>query len=258
MKHVFTLLLLLVFGCGSPAGPEKNERSSSADLQILDRAAEQWKYANYDGAESILKDLVSSTKDATIKQRAQARLDSVISSRAKFKAIVDSVDAAKQRPLDSVRTTLLPKFNVETDEFDGTSFYVPKGVPRGAENNIHLYIVRTKSNNLVLRMKIMYAADNWLFAKRVDLKAGDKVYSITTPTWERDNGSGRIWEWVDRPVKTGDLVALKAAMREPTTIRITGDKYYDDRKLRDKERAELESAFELYEALGGNISDLAD
>lgn len=257
MKYILPLLLLFVFACGGPAAPE-NKETSTVELQVLAQAADHWKYANYDEAESILKKLVNSSKDVNVKQRAQARLDSVISSRAKFNAIADSLDEVKRLRLDSVRTALLPRFKLESDEFDGTNFYVPKGVPRGAENNMHLYVAQTKSNDLVLRLKIMYAADNWLFAKQVDLKAGDQVFSIDTPTWKRDNGSGRIWEWIDRPVKTGDLAALTAAMREPTTIRVTGKQYYDDRKLRDKERAELQAAFDLFEALGGDIVNLPD
>ena len=124
-------------------------------------------------------------------------------------------------------------------------------------NTFYLYFGITDDQVLTpLRLKITYASDSWLFVKSAWGKADGKKISIpqlsaTFSGWERDNGSGKIWEWSDAPVETADEIASlrQIALAKEVTVRFEGQQYYSDRTLSGAQLQAIREMISAYEVV---------
>ncbi len=122
-------------------------------------------------------------------------------------------------------------------------------------NTFYLYFGITDDQILTpLRLKITYASDSWLFVKSVWGKADGKKIAIPQTSesfsgWERDNGSGKIWEWSDAPVEVADDIAAlrQIAHSKEVTLRFEGQQYYADRTLNGAQLQAVRDMISAYE-----------
>jgi hypothetical protein len=124
-------------------------------------------------------------------------------------------------------------------------------------NTFYLYFGIADDQVLTpLRLKITYASDTWLFVKSVWGKADGKkiaIPQVSAPLsgWERDNGSGKIWEWSDAPIEDAqDVASLRQiALSKEVTLRFEGQQYYSDRTLSGAQLQAFRDMISAYEVV---------
>ena len=124
-------------------------------------------------------------------------------------------------------------------------------------NTFYLYFGIADDQVLTpLRLKITYASDSWLFVKSVWGKADGKkiaIPQVSAPLsgWERDNGSGKIWEWSDAPIEDAqDIASLRQiALSKEVTLRFEGQQYYSDRTLSGAQLQAIREMISAYEVV---------
>ena len=82
-----------------------------------------------------------------------------------------------------------------------------------------------------------------------------EVIRITEESYgeiKTDNGSGGIWEWLDRKVGYSEYQIIKAvANGKEVKIRFNGKDYYKDKTITEQQKTALRNVLDAYEALGG-------
>jgi len=124
-------------------------------------------------------------------------------------------------------------------------------------NTFYLYFGISDDQILTpLRLKITYSNDSWLFVKNVWGKADGKkiiIPQISAPFsgWERDNGSGKIWEWSDAPIEAAqDIASLRQlALSKEVTLRFEGKQYYSDQTLSGAQLQAVRDMISAYEVV---------
>jgi len=195
----------------------------------------------------------------------------LIAEEKKLKAEHDAIaKAAEEKRLAVEReqkerqlAKALGNMKKESDDMRDIVFYTHKDEP-SADNSfggyysvsgstrIAPYIAVHKSGNVILRLKNVYVADDWLFIESYRVKADDAIYDITINYGdiERDNTSGHILEWMDEKVSNEREVMLKAiASSKNAVIRYNGKQYYKDRTIADSEKERIKDVLSAYEVL---------
>ncbi len=148
----------------------------------------------------------------------------------------------------------------KTDEVRGLTFHQHRDSSRflNSRKDIFLYFATKPEwpDPGPLRLKIQYVADDWLFIEKYTIKADDQTFTITTSYGEveRDNGSGGIWEWYDKPASASQLAMVETIVgSKKAVLRYHGRQYYRDKTITANEKRRLKEVLVAYEALGGDI-----
>lgn len=151
---------------------------------------------------------------------------------------------------------LLPFFNQKRDEFDpvGLTWIIPKSAPKYINmNGVYIYFGALDANPTfpaVLRLKLQYCADDWLFIEKIQFLIDGNLFKIIPQEVKRDNNGGKIWEWCDEPIDDKDFVdALENA--KSIKIKLIGDNYNDIMTLSEKQVTDIRRSISLYRAMGG-------
>ena len=163
----------------------------------------------------------------------------------------------------SKATTPLPnplkKLSAKKDEMRGITFYKHPSTPhyRNA-NSVHLYFGKNDDGTFThLRFVMQYFADDWLFVEKAWSKADGATVELPAikkfSGWERDNGSGDIWEWSDAaltsPLEISQVRTL--ANSKSVTVRFEGKQYYKDKKITEKQLSAMREVMAAYETATG-------
>jgi hypothetical protein len=141
----------------------------------------------------------------------------------------------------------------KVDKLEGITWYQDKAT-HGYESSFHLYFAERAGYVTNLRLKLRYYADDWLFVQSFTVYADGQRFEYSNVEFERDHGSGSIWEWYDQPVSTSDLAMIRAVIvAKDVTVRYHGRQYRGDRKVTSSQRAALQRVLDAYEALGGTL-----
>jgi len=146
------------------------------------------------------------------------------------------------------------KMRKKYDDMNGTTWYHDKSSPQYLNyNGFYAYIGDTKTSLPWLRLRIQYAADDWLFIEKYIIKVDGKTYTLSEEKYgeiEKDNGDGGIWEWLDRSVDEDEYEIIKAvAFGENVKIRFAGKQYQKDKNITSKQKLALRNVLAAYEAL---------
>lgn len=143
----------------------------------------------------------------------------------------------------------LKKFKKNTDEFEGSSFYRDPRTPNYTNVNFVYPYIGEKNNSYWLRLKMQYAADDWLFINKAIFLVDGETFPVTG-NWERDNSGGQIWEWIDMPVEESGIPLLQLIANSKTTkLRYEGNQYRNDREITNKEKDIIKKTLEIYRGL---------
>ena len=178
---------------------------------------------------------------------------------AELKALKDELEPlalaeikrAEERQL-AVYRNALKKMRIETDKFNGTKFYTDRSTPYYANySTFHIYIGKTEGGDPYFRLKVRYSDDDWLFVESASINIDGDVRDLDVGSdWDRDNGSGDIWEWVDVPATESHLSLVRDVINSKSAvIRYFGSKYRDDRTITSSEKRALQNVLDAYEAL---------
>lgn len=168
------------------------------------------------------------------------------------KALIEKEKAEKDRLANATK-----KMRVKVDDMNDVTWYYDKTSPQYTNyNGFYAYIGKSKGSKPWLRLVIQYAADDWLFIEKYIIKVDGQTYNITEDSYgeiKTDNGSGGIWEWLDRKVGYSEYQIIKAvANGKDIKIRFNGKDYYKDKTITGQQKIALQNVLDAYEALGGD------
>jgi hypothetical protein len=158
------------------------------------------------------------------------------------------IEAAKQ----AVYRAALKSMRVQTDKFSGNKFYYDRSTPYYANySTFNLYIGKSPDGDPYLRFKLRYSDDDWLFVNSASININGAVRDLDVGSdWERDNGSGDIWEWVDVPASSSLLSLIEDVINSKSSVvRFFGSQYRDDRVISSTQKRALRNVLNAYEAL---------
>ena len=103
-----------------------------------------------------------------------------------------------------------------------------------------------------MRLVGQYYANDWLFIKNATFLVDGQTASFA-PDMERDNSGGKIWEWFDMSVSNPEVLVPYAMLIDgkEAKVRYTGNQYYNDRNISQKELKAIKDTHDYYIALGG-------
>lgn len=185
----------------------------------------------------------------SIRQRTLSYIDKDTNPSIGTNADTPKIDSAKIKEL-------LPFFKISKDKFspEGLTWYEPKDAPQYVNyNGIYCYFAKnTQGRPYNLRLKIQYAADEWLFIKTIYFAIGDKAYRYIPDNVETDNGNGRIWEWSDQTFNPNIKEIIDALITVPSAeMKLNGSQYYNIKKITNKQIQSIKRTIDLYKAMGG-------
>lgn len=159
---------------------------------------------------------------------------------------------------EAVYRNALRSMKVSRDKFNGITFYEDRSTPYYANYSaFYLYIGKSEGGEPYLRFRARYSDDDWLFVSSASVNIDGDVSDLgfSSSDWERDNGSGDIWEWADVVPSDYQLGLIKDIISSRSSvIRYFGDKYRDDRTVTAAQKRGLQNVLNAYEALKRGIS----
>ncbi|WP_458373041.1 hypothetical protein [Pseudomonas laurylsulfatiphila] len=219
--------------------------------RLLAKAKNEISQANLALAKQTLIELIARYPETQQAQGAKSVLSDL-------NANIEAIEKAKQleaaKAAEQQRQTLArldANLRKNTDEIKGVTWISHKSEPV-LDNYMSLYF-GTKNGSASaypLRMKFNYFADSWLFVQSVTIKADDRVFNLDKMDFERDNGSGSIWEWSDSKVE--DMAMLnKIIAAKKVVIRYDGRQYYHDFVLPEAQKNAMKEILLAWNRYGG-------
>ncbi len=189
---------------------------------------------------SISEDIVELNNTIKVSQNEISLIREVVSKFPMIKGL-DNLLLNTKISKDEVED----RFFIQPISEDGNKFILGKYVK--------LYIGLDKKN-IWLQFKIQYEEDDWLFIDSFKIVADKYKWDSGYCKFERDNGSGSIWEWLDTEATREFIkVSEKISNSEKTIIRFSGDKYYSDFIVPENQKIQLKKMLGLYLILNNNM-----
>lgn len=171
---------------------------------------------------------------------------------------MDSAKNEEKKHLEEKKRNdkILSKLRKTYDDVENINWYYDKTTPKFTNiKSFHVYMGQRNSGKPWLRLRIQYTADDWLFTNKYIIKADDETYTINEESYgeiKSDNGSGGIWEWLDREISSDELIIIRAIIKsKQAKLRYSGDKYYSDKIISDAEKKAMQNVLDAFEVLGG-------
>lgn len=132
---------------------------------------------------------------------------------------------------------------LEFDEFESRWWVKPKSY---LDMPLYAYIGIDNTEKW-MRMKARFEGYDWVFFNRIDIISNNKKYKKTFDDYEieRDNGSGKVWEWADAFVGNEEISILTSLSSHTGKIRFTG-KYESIKNISLENTQEINSILSLY------------
>lgn len=262
--------LALLTGCGPSQQQYEEARKRVTDLEsqitalraeledvkfgaprLLAQAKTAYAAGNDSEATRVLTDLLKrhpasgESKDAAVLlAQAQARVAAADQQRQR-----EAEKKVQEARLALERATRNMKKN--TDDIKGITWVSHRESPvLGKYVSVYFGTNDESARNYPLRMRIQYYGDDWLFVRSLTVKADDKVYEIGEMDFDRDNSSGKVWEWIDLPVKDHSMFEHWMTAKR-VVVRFNGDKYYDDFSVPERQRIQMREVYGAWKNMGG-------
>lgn len=177
-----------------------------------------------------------------------------VAEAADAKLLLEQIAARQAEDAARVKTATASLVQ-DTDKVRGITWFKHKS-GRVLQWHLKLYFGRSEEGALMpLRIKAQFVGEDWLFVNRITVKADDRKFSALAGTWERDNGAGTVWEWIDLPTDE-DLREMVSAIiaAKDVVVRFEGDKYYSDKSVPQAMKDELRDVLLAYSALSSKPS----
>lgn len=238
--------------------------------RLLKQAKGHIESNEYALAKSEIEDLIS--RHPTSEQSAESKIlltavekqisEQIIKEEKERKEqeLANEKEIAAKEKLEKERlSTATKKMNKKYDEINEVTWYRDKTSPSYVNyNGFYAYIGQSNGGSPWLRLAIQYAADDWLFIENYIIKVDGMTYNIVEQEYgeiKADNGSGGIWEWLDRQVGPSEFEIIKAvANGKDVKIRFSGKDYHKDKTITSQQKLALKNVLNAYEALGGSMN----
>ncbi len=146
---------------------------------------------------------------------------------------------------------MIEDIRINYDNVEDRFFISIKNTIGGSNNKLAVApYVGFQDGKAWLRFKFDYSADNWLFIKKVLVKADETKKNYENLSFERDHSSDTIWEWHDKPASNEDIELIEDIISsDETIVRFYGKQYYNDRTISSKQKQQLKGILWIYEIL---------
>lgn len=236
----------------------KLERVGNRAENLYSLAQTYYKEKSYGKAKEVIAKLLQKHPDSEEAKKANKLLltiENEIKKEAEKQLLIEKQkeEANKKRLADATK-----KMRKQFDEVQEITWYYNKSTPEYAnKNNFYIYIGTKKDSLPWLRLKIQYAATDWLFIDKYIFKVDDKTFEINPvdSIVIRDNNADGIWEVYDDEFNKKNYDLVKAIISSKKAIvRHQGNRKYADRVITTAEKQGLKNVLDVYEALDGKIS----
>ena len=269
-KLTLILLLTILGSCGIPQSEvdklnaeiqtlkkEIDECKNGAD-KLFGRASLYFEQKDFDKSKTELNTLIEkypTSKEAEKGQELLTKIDSEIEKIAKQKK---KEELASKKEEEKRLANATKNMRKKYDDMKEITWYRDKTSPQyNNYNGFFGYFGKSNSGSPFLRLRIQYAADDWLFIEKYVIKVDGVTYEIEEEKYgeiETDNGYGGIWEWLDRAVSKKEFEIMKAvANGKSVKIRFIGKQYYKDKTINSTQKRALRNVLDAFEAMGGKI-----
>ena len=145
---------------------------------------------------------------------------------------------------------LLSTLTIKYDDFSRTTLiYSPRYHNKTSSFGIH---IKAHNNlNFDARLIARYESTKWLFIDSFSVAADNyRWHSAKNLNFNRDNGSGKIWEWLSVNINKSNIVMLKElSASNNSKIRFHGKQYFDDYTLTKEQKSDLGNLIKLVELM---------
>lgn len=182
-------------------------------------------------------------------------------SSDRYSARVAPFRARDPRPLTTEELKraepLLAALDTTTDDMEGWTWYRDRAASRQILGKyVRFYFGKKKDaeSSGPLRLKVQYEGTDWIFARRIIIKADDTVIDMATDhsAWARENSGGKVWETLDVPINREHPEIAKAlGTAKAIKIRFDGDRRYSDFVVPQKQIEALARVYEAWTAFSG-------
>lgn len=152
----------------------------------------------------------------------------------------DEVLEAKRNDAFDALSNLSLKF----DDFEQIWWVKPKS---HSEMSLYPYFGKDKESKW-LRFTAKYKGSDWIFFEKISIISAEDRYDNTFKRFDvsRDNGGGKVWEWIDISATSKEISILETLSRNPGKIRFSG-KYVYTNDISPEYSLEINSLMKLFE-----------
>ena len=224
------------------------ERNGAA--RLLATGQTEMKAGEWAKAEFTLSKLIKRHPET---EPAAAAKPLLAKAQAQIKAIEAKQKAEQAKKAEEERRAIARadrNLVKDVDEVREITWFHHKNEP-SREKKMALYFGKKEGEDAQrIRMRLMYKASEWLFVQSVTIKADSQTFELSRVSFERDNGYGGIWEWMDEPVY--DLERLQAILNaKRVIIRFVGRQYHSDFELPADQKAAMKEMLLAWQRYGG-------
>lgn len=193
---------------------------------------------------------VGSLVTSILRKDKQKTQSESIENTIENKAVTDSISKERLKKIESHIEKLNSSFRVSKDDFEGTTWFEQKNISQYADKTaFYTYISLNKDSFPILRLVIRYHGSDWLFIKKIKIKADDSNFELEPHGIKRDNDT-EVWEWVDVVPDESQLRMLDVIeLSNKVQIRFEGKLYHSDYSLNQKDLRSLVDTDRYYKLL---------
>lgn len=137
------------------------------------------------------------------------------------------------------------------DDVEKIAWYRDKTTPKVPLGKSVFAYIGSKGTQHWLRIKIQYAASDWLFVERALVVVDGNKRGQITGSWDRDHSSGTVWESLDLKVSAENIAVVRAmANAKSVTIRFEGRKHYSDFKVPARDLKAIQNVLAAFDSTG--------
>lgn len=233
--------------------------TNAADLEAAETKFDELQVTNVTDKISAIGE-VSLESGTTIDEAKEAFDDlsdeqqAKVTNAAKLTAAEEQLKALKQAQAEQ----LLAGMTKEEDKFQNATFYYPAGWKFYSDGSwvadqscfIRPYLAQNDSGCWI-RVIYNYTGDSWVFFQKVTILAdGEKFYkSFNYYDITRDNGGGRVWEYIDTDASSDVDMLTAIANSSEAIIRFEGREYVYDYTVKSSDKQIISQALQAYNAL---------
>lgn len=140
----------------------------------------------------------------------------------------------------------MKNINLKYDDFEERWWVKPKSF---SDMPVYSYFGK-KGSDKWIRFVANFEGYDWVFFDRISIVSNSQRYDKSFSHYDvkRDNGSGKVWEWIDIPATEKEESILEALSSHQGKIRFSG-KYESTKDISKEQSMELKSIHAVYKAV---------
>lgn len=272
-KTIKLILILSIIVFNSCRIPQSEVDKLNAEIEILKKEIDEcengadklfgranlfFEQNEFNQSQTELNNLIKKYPTSIEAEKGKLLLTKIDAEKEKLAKKRRKEEIARKKEEERNLANATKNMRKKYDDIKEITWYRDKTSPQyNNYNGFFGYFGKSNTGSPFLRLRIQYAADDWLFIEKYIIKVDGVTYEIEEEKYgeiETDNGNGGIWEWLDRAVTKRELEIMKAvANGKSVKIRFIGKQYYKDKTISSKQKRALRNVIDAFEAMGGNI-----